>query len=76
MYQQGRFFIMTGNHISEYTDISECTETIKSLHEKYIGGGTEPQAVVVRSSDLDMSEKEIIELAFKVKARSIFYRFT
>jgi len=30
---------MTGNVAAEYTQIADCTETIKLLHEKYIGGG-------------------------------------
>ena len=39
MYETGRFFVMTGNHCSEFAEISDCTESIKPLHEKYIGGG-------------------------------------
>lgn len=46
MYETGRFFVMTGNYCSEFADISECTERIKPLHEKYIGGGREPQAKI------------------------------
>ena len=42
MYDSGRFFVMTGNYCSEYTEITECTESIKPLHSKYIGGGREP----------------------------------
>lgn len=44
MYETGRFFVMTGNYCSEFADISDCTESIKALHEKYIGGGREPRA--------------------------------
>ena len=46
MYETGRFFVMTGNHCSEFAEISDCTESIKPLHEKYIGGGREPQAML------------------------------
>ena len=42
MYQTGRYFIMTGNDAAGYADIVDCTETIKPLHEKYIGAGREP----------------------------------
>lgn len=42
MYETGRFFIMTGNAASEYTEVAECTERIRALHEKYIGGGVVP----------------------------------
>lgn len=44
MYDTGRFFVMTGNICSEFYSIKDCTESIKPLHEKYIGGGREPQA--------------------------------
>ena len=39
MYQSGRFFVVTGKCCAEYKTIRDCTETIKPLHEKYIGGG-------------------------------------
>ena len=38
MYSEGRYFIMTGNIASEYTEIVDCTESIKYLHAKYIEG--------------------------------------
>lgn len=38
MYDSGRFFVMTGNYCSQFVDIAECTEKIKSLHAKYLGG--------------------------------------
>ena len=37
MYDSGRFFVMTGNYCSEYAEISDGTERIKSLHAKYFG---------------------------------------
>ena len=42
MYQSGRYFITTGNVAAEYMEIVDCTETIKPLHEKYVGGGQKP----------------------------------
>lgn len=42
MYDTGRFFVMTGDYCSEYMDITDCTESIKPLHSKYIGSGREP----------------------------------
>jgi putative DNA primase/helicase len=38
MYDTGRFFIVTGHSCSEYAGISDCTESIKPLHEKYVSG--------------------------------------
>ena len=42
MYEEGRFFVMTGDRIGETSEIRDCTESIKALHEKYIGGGRDP----------------------------------
>ena len=42
MYDSGRFFVMTGDYCSEYMDLTDCTESIKPLHSKYIGAGREP----------------------------------
>lgn len=43
MYDNGRFFVMTGDCCSEFGEIADCTESIKPLHEKYLGGGHEPK---------------------------------
>lgn len=69
MYSEGRFFTMTGNIASEYTDIVDCTEPIKYLHAKYI------ETPVVQSStpsQLDLDEQKIIELAIKSKQGQAF----
>ena len=72
MYDGGRFFIMTGNCCADYGLIKDCTETIKSLHEKYIGGGSQPTTGIVNTLPLDMSEAEIIKLAEKSKQGALF----
>lgn len=36
MYESGRFFTMTGNIYQNYTEISDCTEKVKQLHQKYL----------------------------------------
>lgn len=38
MYETGRYFVMTGNAVTSYP-IADCTETVKPLHEKYLGNG-------------------------------------
>lgn len=62
MYDSGRFFIMTGNIASEFAEIADCTERIKPLHEKYIGGGSEPSTGIQAPAPLNLSESEIIRL--------------
>lgn len=72
MYSDGRYFAMTGNAASEYTDIAECTDTIKSLHEKFIGGGTVPTIYHSTPGVLNLSESEIITMAEKSKQGVMF----
>lgn len=66
MYEDGRFFVMTGNSCSEYAGISDCTESIKPLHEKYIGGGREPQAKVRPAVSLSYAD-DIVKAAAGAK---------
>lgn len=67
MYDTGRFFVVTGNYCSEYVDIAECTEKIKPLHEKYLGGNVNPSLQNVSSgiqnSSISMDVQTIIEKA-------------
>lgn len=66
MYETGRFFVMTGVPCSEYADVADCTESIKPLHEKYIGGGREPQAVRHSTVSLDSAD-DIVKAACNAK---------
>lgn len=67
MYDSGRFFVMTGNYCSEYIDISECTEKIKPLHEKYLGGNVNSSLQNVSSriqnSSISMDVQTIVDKA-------------
>lgn len=70
-YENGRYFIITGNIASEYTDIVDCTERIKPLHEKFIGG-LAPSTGILLSLPMSLSETEIIRLAEKSKQGQTF----
>ena len=72
MYDSGRFFIMTGKPAAEYADVRDCTEAIKPLHEKYIGGGTEPSTGIILPGPLSLSETEIIKLIGQSKQADAF----
>lgn len=73
MYQSGRYFIMTGNSFSEYTEINQCTDAIKFLHEKYIGGGVIPTVSPDSTSPvINLSDNEVLELAGKSKRGGFF----
>lgn len=67
MYDNVRYFVMTGNSCSPYEEIKDCTESIKPLHEKYIGGGREPQAKIRPAVNLSTAD-EIVKAA--VNSRS------
>lgn len=71
MYESGRYFIMTGNIAAKYSNIKDCTEAIKVLHEKYIGGGQTP-SIIVNTPPLTINEDTVIELAKKSKQGQIF----
>jgi putative DNA primase/helicase len=66
MYDSGRFFVMTGNYCSEYASTTECTESIKPLHSKYIGGAREPQPQKVITLNLNTVD-EIVRAACNAK---------
>lgn len=72
MYSEGRFFVMTGNIASEFAEVADCTERIKPLHEKYIGGGTVPSTGIQAPLPLNLSESEIIRLAEQSKQGDAF----
>lgn len=84
MYESGRFFVMTGQSVSRYTDIAECTESIKALHERYIGSGKLNQADSsdnpnqARSSEVlnqsDMSVGELLKAISRSKSAEKFGR--
>lgn len=74
MYESGRFFTVTGNLCSEFSETRDCTESIKSLHEKYIGGGNEPTTGIQPVLPLNLSEAEIIRLAENSKQGDSFRR--
>lgn len=73
MYDSGRFFTVTGNNIGEYTAVEDCTEAIKPLHEKYLGGArSEPAQRIVQTAPLPCSVSEVLEAASRAKNGSRF----
>lgn len=77
MYESGRYFIMTGNAITDY-GITDCTDSIKALHEKYIGGGSapvtkKPSAVTPSSGNIPSGNiGELLEKARRSKQGDVF----
>lgn len=67
MYEEGRFFVMTGDRIGETSEIRDCTESIKALHEKYIGGGRDPVPKPLPACGIPQTADEIVRLACNSK---------
>lgn len=65
MYDKGRFFVMTGNIVSDdFVDLRDGTEKIKPLHAKYLGGSdTENQKQLCFAENPDLSVQEILSKA-------------
>ena len=78
MYENGRFFIMTGNPASTYTRLADCTERIRPLHERYIGGGRAPSLTGRPAGQemTDMDDAELIRLASQSRQGRLFPRRT
>lgn len=73
MYAGGRYFICTGNiYNKNYTEIRDCTETVKVLHSKYLPDNT-PKIVSTRSSaPMALTDQELIDKARESKTGSLF----
>ena len=72
MYSSGRYFICTGNiYNPNYTEIKNCTETIKILHSKYLPT-TVPKAEFKRSEVVDIEDHEVIDKARNCKSGQFF----
>lgn len=70
-YEQGRFFTVTGKSASEYTEIKDCTESVKFLHTKYIGTIKLP-SVRQQVETVSLDEREIIKIAINSKRGQAF----
>jgi putative DNA primase/helicase len=66
MYDNVHFFTMTGNICSEFAETAECTESVKPLHAKYLGGGHEPKPAPRVTVNLD-NVNDIVQTAMSAK---------
>lgn len=74
MYENGRFFVVTGDYCSEFACINECSESIKPLHAKYLGDNTAekkhtfPKTVSLNLNTVD----DIVKAACNAKNGHLF----
>lgn len=72
MYDNARYFIMTGNLYDEnLTEIVDCSETIKHLHAKYLADNL-PKVAPKRIEIVDLDDEEIIRKARECKTGAVF----
>lgn len=74
MYSSGRYFICTGNvYNPNYTEIQDCTESIKVLHNKYLPS-TVPKAQTPqrRVEVIHLDDQEVIDKARNCKTGALF----
>lgn len=74
MYDSGRFFTVTGNKMGEYSHLSDCTESIKSLHDKYLGQKQKPSTKPIKPIQSDLSDTEIIQKIEASKQSDKFFQ--
>ena len=72
MYSSGRYFICTGNLYNPvYTQIKNCTETIKILHSKYLPASV-PKAEFKHYEVVNLEDQEVIDKARNCKTGQLF----
>ena len=72
MYSSGRYFICTGNvYNKKYKTVIDCTESIKILHSKYLGGDA-PKIDRKNVIPITLSDQEIIDKARSCKSGLLF----
>lgn len=72
MYQDGRYFAMTGNlYNPNYTEINECTESIKALHAKYLPSAA-PRVAPKQIVSCTLEDREVIDKARNCRSGHIF----
>lgn len=68
MYDQGRFFTVTGEVFENYTSIAERNEQIKAIHEKYIAVKKESEKTKTTNiTNIVLSENDILIKAANAK---------
>lgn len=72
MYSSGRYFICTGNvYNPNYTQVTDCTDTIKILHNKYLPSEA-PNVNARRYTPIDLDDQAVIDKARECKSGYLF----
>lgn len=72
MYSSGRYFICTGNiYNPKYTEVKDCTESIKVLHSKYLPSAV-PKVDIRQNVAIDLDDSDILDKARNCKTGQLF----
>ncbi len=72
MYSSGRYFICTGNiYNSKYSNVIDCTETIKVLHSKYLPSDA-PRVEPRKITPVYIDDQQIVDKARNCKSGYLF----
>lgn len=73
MYSAGRYFIFTGRiYNSKYTQVRDCTETIKILHSKYLPSEMPRTDTHTDYGITELDDTEVIDKARNCKTGGLF----
>lgn len=77
MYSTGRFFVVTGNRVSDETHLIDCTDHVKPYYEKYKTKKEKPKdkqttGNTVSMVSIQMSDRELIDKAINSKGGDFF----
>ena len=64
MYNNGRYFTVTGKMYGEERGVAERTNEFKELHEKYFGRAKAEEKIEVRPRVSDLTDRELLERIF------------
>lgn len=72
MYSAGRYFICTGKlYNPKYTEVRDCTESIKVLHEKYLPSSS-PKISGAQTISIDLDDQTVIDKARSCRTGQLF----
>lgn len=72
MYSSGRYFICTGRiYNPKYTEVRDCTESIKVLHAKYLPSSS-PKISGAQTISIDLDDQTVIDKARSCRTGPLF----
>lgn len=74
MYDNNRFICVTGDLLSNNTELKDCTDTICDINRQFIGVRAEPVFITRTQIDWSPSDSELVEMIRESKIAERFER--